>query len=102
MSQGDRDTVWHKGAPAELGARAGAQKKTNPSGLTGAAAPQAAYAYESLRAAVLCVEPTACPGLGILIRQGVGACMSTLVQQPHAKVNGPIPSTSTELNLPQV
>jgi len=27
MSQGDRDTVWHQGAPAELGARAGAQKK---------------------------------------------------------------------------
>src|SRR5258708_18410808 len=73
MSQGGRDTVWHKGAPAELGARAGAQKKTNPSGLTVAAAPQAADAYESLRAAVLCAEPTACPGLGILHRQGLSS-----------------------------
>ncbi len=28
MSRGDRDTVWHQGPSAELGARAGAQKKT--------------------------------------------------------------------------
>ena len=34
MSRGDRDTVWHQGPSAELGARAGAQKKTNQSGLT--------------------------------------------------------------------
>jgi hypothetical protein len=27
MSQGDRDTVRHQGAPAQLGARTGAQKK---------------------------------------------------------------------------
>src|SRR5882672_326326 len=57
MSRGDRDTVWHQGPSAELGACAGAQKKTNQSGLANVAAPKAADAYESLRAAALCAEP---------------------------------------------
>src|SRR5215831_10191000 len=65
MSRRDRDTVRHQGSSAELGARAGAQKKTNQSGLTNAAAPKAADAYESLRTAALCGEPAGCPGLGI-------------------------------------
>jgi len=51
--------------------------------LTSGAAPQAADAYESLRAAVLCAEPTACPGLGILHRQGLAAWMRAREHQPH-------------------
>jgi len=50
--------------------------------LTKAAAPRAADAYESLRAAALCGEPAACPGLGILRRQGVAAWVRALAH-PH-------------------
>jgi hypothetical protein len=84
MSQEDRDTVWHQGAPAQLGART-AQKKTNQSGLIGAAAPDDAVdAYEKLRAAVLGAEPTSCPGLGILHREGLAAWLRALGHQPRA------------------
>jgi len=52
--------------------------------LTSAAAPEAVDAYEMLRAAALCAEPAACPGLGILHRQGLAAWMRALEHQPHA------------------
>lgn len=84
MSPGDRDTVWHQGPSAQPGARAGAQKKTNQSGLTNAAASKAVDAYESLRAAALCAEPTACPGVGILRRQGLAAWLRALEHPPHS------------------
>jgi hypothetical protein len=84
MSRGDRGAVWHQGSSAELGARAGAQKKTNQSALTNAAASKVADAYESLRAAALCAEPAACPGLGILRRQGMAAWMRALERPPHS------------------
>jgi hypothetical protein len=41
-------------------------------------------AYEKLRAAVLCAEPTSCPGLGILHREGLAAWMRALGHQRHA------------------
>lgn len=84
MSRRDRGAVWHQGSSAELGARAGAQKKTNQSALTNAAASKVADAYESLRAAALCAEPAACPGLGILRRQGMAAWMRALERPPHS------------------
>ena len=73
-----------KVSSAELGARAGAQKKTTQSALTNAAASKVADAYESLRAAALCAEPAACPGLGILRRQGMAAWMRALERPPHS------------------
>jgi hypothetical protein len=51
--------------------------------LISAAASNAADAYESLRAAALCAEPTACPGLGILHRHGLAAWMRALEHQSH-------------------
>jgi len=52
------------------------------------AAPKAADAYESLRATALCGEPAACPGLGILRRQGMAAWMRALAHpQIVAKVD---------------
>jgi hypothetical protein len=57
-------------------------KKTNQSALTNAAASNAADAYESLRAAALCAEPPASPGLGILRRQGLAAWMRALDHPP--------------------
>ena len=41
--------------------------------------------YEKLRAAVLRAELTACPGLGILRRQGVAAWIRALGQESHAE-----------------
>jgi hypothetical protein len=102
MSRGDRDTVWHQGPSAELGARAGAQKKTNQSGLTNVAAPKAADAYESLRAAALCAGPIASPGLGILRRQGMAAWMRTLEHPPHSDGDRhPMIAPSPASDLPQ-
>ncbi len=66
-----------------------------------AAAPEAADAYESLRAAALCGEPTACPGLGILHRQGVAAWMRALEPPPHPDGERPpiTPSPASDIPL---
>jgi hypothetical protein len=102
MSPGDRDAVWHQGPSPELGARAGTQKKTNQSGLTSVVAPKVADAYESLRAAALCAEPIASPGVGILRRQGMAAWIRALERPLHLDgdrhpVIAPLPAS----NLPQ-
>jgi hypothetical protein len=52
--------------------------------LINVAAPDAVDAYEKLRAAVLCAEPTSCPGLGIIHRQGLAAWIRVLGPPPHA------------------
>jgi hypothetical protein len=52
--------------------------------LINAAAPDAVDEYEKLRAAVLCAEPTPCPGLGIIHRQGLAAWIRVLGRPPHA------------------
>jgi hypothetical protein len=71
-------------------------KKTNQPELTNAAAPKAADAYESLRATALCGEPAACPGLGILRRQGMAAWMRALAHPhyPDGACHPPIVSSS--------
>ena len=84
MSRRDRGTLRRQGAPAQPGAGAGAQKKTNQSSLIVASA-DAADTYEKLRAAVLHAEPTACPGLGILRRRGLAAWIRALGQESHAE-----------------
>jgi hypothetical protein len=51
--------------------------------LINAAAPDAVDAYEKLRAAVLCADPTF-PGLGIIHRQGLAAWIRVLGRPAHA------------------
>jgi hypothetical protein len=100
MSPGDRDTVWRQGPSAKFGARAGAQKKTNQSASTIAAASKVADAYESLRAAALSGEATASPGVGILRRQGLAAWMRALEHPPHPDGDHPMTAPSPASELP--
>lgn len=66
------------------------------------AAPKAADAYESLRAAALCAGPIASPGLGILRRQGMAAWMRTLEHPPHSDGDRhPMIAPSPASDLPQ-
>jgi len=70
--------------------------------LTDAAASKVADAYESLRAAALCAEPAACPGLGILRRQGLAAWMRALEHPPHSDGDRyPMIARSPASDLPQ-
>src|SRR5271166_101070 len=77
MSRCDRGTLRRQGAPAQSGAGAGAQKKTNQSNLI-IAPPDVTDVYEKLRAAVLSAKPTANPGLGIIRRRGLAAWIRAL------------------------
>jgi len=43
--------------------------------------------YEKLRTAVLGAEPAACPGLGILRRQGLAAWIRAVGREPHAEAH---------------
>jgi hypothetical protein len=101
MSRCDRGALQRQGASAELGTRAGAQKKTKQSTLIVAAA-DAVGAYEKLRTAVLNAEPSTCSGLCIIRRRGLAAwireCGSDSQVEAVPKNHHTTPPTTRDLS----